>query len=389
MEDTTLEFKSIPKAKWAERLIVVGFWVLLFALSIVQRATSPRGPEGLTTPEIFYTGIEYFSWLLITPVVFWLVRRYSFDRGDWPRKVLLHVGFALFFATVMQVITREAFYTFIHTGERFGSLGESLIGLRFLDELFVYLFILFAGFARDYFYRYRDRLQETVTLKTQSAELHAQLAEAKLRALQMQLNPHFLFNTLNAISTLIDRNPGKAKSMISMLSDLLRYTLDSGETQTVTIENELQFLRKYLAIQEVRFGDRLKIVEKVEEEVMPAMVPSFILQPIVENSIKHGVTQIVDEGKITIEVSKTARYLNILISDNGPGLTTNGDNGDSSTKGGLGLKNTRERLKGLYGDDHKFEIRNGTDGGAEVNIRLPFESSTELRVEEIGSVGNS
>ena len=376
--DQERRFSISPKATWAETSIVVGFWVLLFLLSIVQRATDVRGPEGLTQPEIFHTGIEYLSWLVLTPIVFWLVRRYNYDKGDWTKKVLVHVGAAVMFSIVMQIITRESFYTLIHTGRpRHMTLGESLGNLRFLDELFIYLFILFAGFARDYFYRYRENVQETIRLRTQSSELHAQLADAKVQALRMQLNPHFLFNTLNAISTLIEHNPSKAKEMIVLLGDLLRYSLDDSENHEVTLNQETKFLRSYLDIQKVRFEDKLSVREDLPLEHMKAKVPSLILQPIVENSIKHGISKMTKAGLIEISVRKEGDYLNIQISDNGPGLFLQSGDGAPSSSGGLGLKNTQERLRELYGENQSFSIKNRDGGGVTVIIRLPYKLETD------------
>lgn len=374
-----------PKARSAEALIVVGFWVFLFLLSIVQSATSVRGPEGLTQPEIFHTGIEYLCWLLLTPIVFWLVRRYHFDKGDWTKKVLIHAGAALCFSIVMHIITRESFYALIHAGQpRYTTLVESIGNLRFLDELFIYLFILFAGFARDYFYRYTKNVQETIRLRTQSSELHAQLADAKVQALRMQLNPHFLFNTLNAISTLIEHDPSKAKKMIILLGDLLRYSLDGSSDHEVTLDQEVKFLRSYLDIQKVRFEDRLTVIEDIPLEHMMARVPSLILQPIVENSIKHGISKMTKDGHIQLSAKKENDFLLIQISDNGPGLFYQGGDGAPVNSGGVGLKNTQERLRELYGSNQSFSIKNGEKGGVTVIIKMPYflesESSTTAKI---------
>jgi LytS/YehU family sensor histidine kinase len=205
-----------------------------------------------------------------------------------------------------------------------------------------------------------------------AAELEARLTRSKLQALRMQVNPHFLFNTLNAISTLIYVNPRAADEMLGDLSELLRRSLDSMEEQEIPLARELQFIRAYISIEQKRFGDRLRMEEKVSDEVMQALVPALMLQPLVENAIRHGIEPQRAPGLITIQASRAGANLHLVVRDNGKGLTSVDPH--RSQRRGIGLGNTQARLRELYGQDQWFAFGPGEPRGCTVEIRLPFHT---------------
>ena len=218
-----------------------------------------------------------------------------------------------------------------------------------MNPLLVYLAVLAAGFARNYYIGDQRRLEE-------SAELRAQLADARLDALRMQLNPHFLFNTLHAVSALVDRDPAGVRRMIARLSELLRHTIESRGSDEVPLRDELDFLRRYIEIMEVRFQGRLRVETSIAPDVTDALVPNLILQPIVENALEHGAARATSEGRVTITARRSGDDLLLSVQDNGPGLA----GGDK----GVGLRNTEERLQQLYGDAASLSIASAEGGGS-------------------------
>ena len=237
-----------------------------------------------------------------------------------------------------------------------------------LNQLMIYCAVLAAGFAREYFLREQRRRREAVLLEARAAQLEAQLAHARLDALRMQLNPHFLFNTLHAVSALVERDPAGVRRMIARLSELLRSTLDSRGSEEVPLRDELAFLQRYLDIMAVRFQGRLRVSTSIDESVLEARVPNFILQPLVENALEHGVSRASGDAEIAIVAGRDGDHLVISIHDRGPGF-------DASAESGVGLANTRARLAALYGDAAAVAIRTAPEGGAAAEIRLPWRNA--------------
>ncbi len=366
------------RSRWIEGSIIVGFWVFIFLLTAGQRAIDPRGTEGISSPAIYHTGLEYFVWLLLTPAIFWLSRRFTFDQSDWPRNMAVHLGAALAVAVATDFYQAWTFGKFF-PGHRWAGFypGARLLDFRFLDELFIYLVVLSAGFARDYFWRFRERQEEAVRLREQAVSLEAQLAESRLHALRMQINPHFLFNTLHAVSSLVERDPAGVRRMIARLSDLLRYTLEGSGSQEVTLKEELAFLRGYLEIQRIRFQGRLEVEEAIDPDVLDGLVPSMILQPLVENAVKHGVTKLEGCGRIEICARMENGELVVSVHDNGPGLDAMP--AEPLDTEGVGLRNTRERLETLYGSDHRLQLDASPLGGLIARIYVPYHTAGDLR----------
>jgi len=208
--------------------------------------------------------------------------------------------------------------------------------------------------------------------EAKTAKLSAQLAQAQLQALKMQIHPHFLFNTLNSISALLHKDVEAADRMIARLGDFLRLTLKRSNAETIDFEQELEFLKCYLDIEHIRFQDRLTVEMDIEPQTLPLLVPNLILQPIVENAVRHGIARQTDPGRITIRARQYSNRFIMEVEDNGPGLRTS-TNGSVS---GIGLSNTRARLEQCYGDDFSFQIANSNGRGVKVTVDIPAQSDS-------------
>ena len=210
-------------------------------------------------------------------------------------------------------------------------------------------------------------------LKRSQAETMAR--EAQLKMLRYQLNPHFLFNTLNAISALVQiKQSTKANSMIVQLSQFLRYSLDNDPIQMVTLQQELDALKLYLNIEQTRFGDRLILKFAIQPECDHIHIPSLILQPLVENAIKHGIAPSETGGTLTVHAQLDGSFMAIVITDTGPGATKANVASNRKTSPGVGLRNTRDRLQAFYGERYKFNVESAIDGGFRVEMRLPLDN---------------
>lgn len=229
---------------------------------------------------------------------------------------------------------------------------------------FAYVALIGLAHAGVFYRRYREREQ-------QAALLESRLNQARLRALQAQLQPHFLFNTLNGIATLLRRDPVRAEEMLLSLSELLRIALSSSHRQEITLREELDFLGRYLAIQRMRYGNRLQVSEEIEPSALDCLVPALLLQPLVENAIRHGLEPSGQAGQLRIAASLNGEWLKLTVEDNGVGLPT-----DERDREGVGLANVRERLATLHGAAHQFDIAERAGGGVVVSISLPVRIVT-------------
>jgi two-component system, LytTR family, sensor kinase len=246
--------------------------------------------------------------------------------------------------------------------------------LRNFDyEMMAYWTIVGAHHAVTYYHQAQERALKASRLDTQ-------LAEAQLQALQRQLHPHFLFNTLNAISALMHRDVEAADQMLSKLSDLLRIALDQRGAQEVALKDELEFLQKYLEIEQARFGDRLSVDFTIEPQTLDAQVPNLILQPLVENSVRHAVAVRIEPGHIAVKARRNDDRLELSVRDNGPGLPKERAVAPSS---GVGLANTRSRLERLYGASQHLTFAEPPGGGLLVTVSLPFKADEVAEIEDL------
>jgi LytS/YehU family sensor histidine kinase len=228
--------------------------------------------------------------------------------------------------------------------------------------------------AREYSLRLRARREEAARLQAETAQLQAQLAEARLSALRSQIDPHFLFNTLNAVSALVERDPRGVRRMIARLSELLRHSLEGAGEPVVTLRQELDFVERYLEIMRIRFQGSLEVETRVDEATLDALVPNLILQPLVENAAKHGVGRQRGVGRIEIEARREGGRVVLTVRDNGPGME-----GGAPAREGVGLSNTRERLARLYGEAGTLVLRPVEGGGVEAEVSLPWRAADAAR----------
>jgi two-component system LytT family sensor kinase len=344
--------------RWAFWLAVCAGWtflVIVFAVSSsLTYALTYQPPRWRYTLTMAAT--EWYVWAAFTPLIAWLSRRLRVSQLRWWRLLALAViGVPVAFIKV--TITR------VLRGISEG--GEAYFQITDLAAQYL-IFWGIVGATHAWLY-YRD----VQGRELRTSRLEALLAQTRLQMLSMQLQPHFLFNTLNTIAELVHQRPADAERMISGLSHLLRETLHAGLTDRVPVEQELALLDRYIEIQKARFGDRLKVeVSVADPAALAALVPSLLLQPLVENSIKHGIGARAGVGRIGIIVSRTASQLVIEIHDDGRGI------GAGIVREGVGLANCRSRLQTLYGVDRcRLEIANRDGGGAAVRIAVPFEAA--------------
>ena len=254
--------------------------------------------------------------------------------------------------------------------EQMGEAAEIYEKMSYMSTFVVAWFVIMAWSALYFGLKYYQLYQEVQKNALKSA---AMAHEAQLKMLRYQLNPHFLFNTLNAISTLIlEQATDDANRMVTRLSSFLRHSLDNDPMKLVTLDQEIRALKLYLDIEKVRFEDRLSLQLDIEGEASGALIPSLLLQPLVENAIKYGIARAEDGGTLKIAARVFAGDLLIELSDNGPGVEL--VDGQIPGANGVGLRNTRERLAELYGSQHAFRLSNTQPHGLTINIRLPYES---------------
>jgi signal transduction histidine kinase len=247
-----------------------------------------------------------------------------------------------------------------------------LIPLDFL----AYFGFFATSFAIDSYYKYRQRAEEVLRLRLEATQLQSDLAHAQLAALRGQLHPHFLFNTFNAISTLVRQRKNEfAVEMITQVSDLLRQTMENIELQELTLEREVDFIRCYLDLERVRFGRKLRSELLVEPEAMFGLVPNFLLQPLVENAVKHGISQRTTPGCVRLEASRREGRLHLEITDDGPGI----GHAPKAPRPGIGLRNTRRRLDHLYQGDYRLDITERPEGGTSVRLDLPWRENATAK----------
>lgn len=359
--------KSRGRLKWT---IIVGFWTFFGLLSASQLYFGLK-MEGLNLPigrVIAASLVGWWPWIPGTAVVLALARKFPVERGTWWRTAPIHFVAAT-------TITFIHFAIFSYAMLMFSPFGSPKVPRPFLElllgralsqfhiELIIYAAILGLSYAVSYYFRFREG-------EFKAAQLETRLTQAQLQTLKMQLQPHFLFNTLNGIAGLVRDSRNKAAvDMLAGLSDLLRYTLENAGKQEVPLKEELEFLELYLDIQQMRFSDRLRVDMHVTPETLDAMVPNLILQPLMENAIRHGISRRTAAGTVGVKAERDNGLLRLTIFDDGPGLTR--DDGKSPVEG-VGLSNTRARLAQLYGDRQKFSLTQRDGGGVEVSMVLPF-----------------
>jgi two-component system, LytTR family, sensor kinase len=350
-------------------------WTIAFVLWTVLAFLSAAGAHvyaaSMGTPESWAQLLTWnitvaFIWSLLTPPIYALSRRFMFERGTWARVLPIHLlaSVALTFVSGAAIVWLEPFVTW--TPEAHVPFTAHVLARVFMDFQ-RYWYILLITQAIDYYQRYRER-------ELQSSQLEAQLAHAQLEMLKTQLEPHFLFNTLNSIAALARNDGPAAEHMTLQLADLLRFSLDGMGVHEVPLSRELTMLQKYIDIQQTRFQDRLQVKMDIAANTLSALVPNMILQPLVENAIRHGIGPRRDPGHIRIVSRQVFDELWMEIADDGMGLTCFGG---VVPEEGVGLRNTRARLQQLYSHDHRLTLEDAPGGGCIVKIHIPFHTYSE------------
>ncbi len=366
--------RSVP---W---LLIFGVWALpgvYYAIQVYLERSFENQP--ITFAQALLRGLVFWLlWAVSSPLVFWLARTFPIPRREWLDGLLFHLPAGLIFS-LSHLLLYVFFTSWLSRGFPPASFTSLLAEFQpvFISSFawwsLVYWTILIASYAFDYYRQY-----QAGALK--SSQLEAQLAQAQLHALKMQIHPHFLFNTLHSISALMREDVESADQMIARLGDFLRLTLHNTGEQETSLDQELKFLLCYLEIEQLRFRDRLVTKIEVDPATSKASVPNLLLQPIVENAIRHGISRQSGPGLITIRARRVKDRLQIEIQDNGPGMRLGDPASDQieshgRSGNGLGLANTRARLLQLYGADYRFELKspNGPGGGGLlVVLEIPF-----------------
>jgi sensor histidine kinase YesM len=356
--------------------LIFGVWTLLGVLIagevvVVYRLSGREFPVGEAL--IWYLAWTY-TWALFTPVILWLRRRFPFQSGRWLSTLALHIVASLLIAWIGALAFNLAGQVL---GQIEGGMAvllreslERFVAFLHFDPLFYWIIIGLAYLLEHY--------QTSRARELRASQLETQLAEARLQALESQLHPHFLFNALNTIAVLVrTERSAQAVRVVTGLGELLRRALDGAGAQVVPLKQEIEFIRRYLEIEQIRFGERLQVELHIEPSAQDAQVPYLILQPLVENAIQHGIASRTGAGKLRIDASRDDGRLRLSVRDDGPGLS---EEAEGTPGNGVGLSTTKERLERLYGDDHSFVIENAADGGVIASLDLPFS----LAADELG-----
>jgi signal transduction histidine kinase len=322
--------------------------------------------------NLWWKAMEWYAWALLASPILGVCRRFDFSTKPW-RTVLVHVACgavaSLLHCCVLTTGARIESQV-LHTGFSWPGLFTFIFANHFHENVLTYAAIVSAWYALDYHNRFRER-------QRRAAELEAHLAQARLQMLKTQLHPHFLFNTLNGIAALIYENPKAAHRMLARLSELLRMSLQDNAAQEIMLRSELEFGRRYLELEQIRFGTRLTVEWDIAPETLQACVPNLLLQPLLENAIKHAIAPFSTPGQISVFSRREHDTLLLRVKDNGPGLS---EFKEVSGRSGIGLINTRARLQELYGDQHRIELKSAENGGLVVEISIPFRLAPKPEV---------
>ncbi|MCM3874306.1 MAG: histidine kinase [Pyrinomonadaceae bacterium] len=354
---------------WGRLAIIWGIWTFIGLVFTLQfYFASYRSERPMPFIDAAYMQMIWaYLFALATPLVLWTVTRMPLERENWVRTALLHIPISIVLGVLLTALGRVLIW--VRWGWPYDKplTFESVVRFviaNFTEAIGIYMLIALTGYAFSYYRRFREG-------QTKTLQLEAQLSQAQLHALKMQLHPHFLFNTLHSISALLNKDADAARKMITRLGDFLRLTLENSGSQEVTLRQEMEFLSCYLEIERIRFQDRLVTHLDVAQQTLDAKVPNLILQPIVENAIRHGIAPRSTQGLIEIEAKQRNGRLRIQVRDNGPGLSVHRTS-ENMFKKGLGLANTETRLQQLYGSAQSFSLSNNPEGGLIVTLEIPF-----------------
>ncbi len=357
-------FRLRARGKW---LVIPAIWLVVAIFNLTRDYFLLLGSNrAFSLTQALPASLFFFGmWALLSPLILWFAQVFRIEGRRWVLKLAAHVLLAILFAVVVRTSYEYFLYLLSPSPQKSFTVGSVLsVFVWSLEyDMALYFVVLMVNHALEYFRRFQSE-------QLRATRLQAHLVQAELQSLKMQLHPHFLFNTHHAIvGLMLKQENDKAIQMLTQLSDLLRLTLENSNTQEVTLRQELEQLQLYLDIQQTRLGDRLVIKKEIAPETLPAQVPNLLLQPLVENSIRHGIAPYSMTGVIEIFATRRANILQLQIRDNGPGLPPDEA---LACKEGIGLKNTRTRLQQLYGESQQLALRNESLGGLSVTIEIPY-----------------
>jgi two-component system, LytTR family, sensor kinase len=365
-----------PVRAWAVTALVTTFIGIVFVVRYYF-VLALNGGEQVTLPTIAWSLVGWWIWIVLTPIVFFLAQRFPVERPLAMKSLAVHfagwIGISLLDVTLYSVLEGIAAIWTNKTDFGFWTTFQHVLVSSIAVDLLVYAGVVAVVHALEYRQRYLDR-------EIAASQLEMQLARAQFSTLEMQLQPHFLFNTLNTISALMDDNVEASRRVLTLLSDLLRSTLRAGGQHDVPLRQELTFTERYLEIQQIRFKDQLEIAFDIDPEALNGRVPTLILQPVVENVFKHGLAPGRQTSRIVIRAFKDGEMLQLEVLDNGPGLQWK--DMYPVLKKGVGLRNIEERLFRLYGAKASLNFEEAPGGGLKVIIKLSYcETETYPGVE--------
>jgi two-component system LytT family sensor kinase len=352
------------KSALAKLAAIFGVWTLL---AVILAGTNALYRVNLGEPARFWHGLsvnllDYWIWAALTPVIFYFAKKFPFQRRKLIRTIAIHFGFYLLLTLAHEVLAQ---LLGIPAGVP-DAYRASIFRYRFIASLYDSLWMYWPAVGIwsliEYYQRYRER-------DMRAAQLKEQLTRAELQALRNQLHPHFLFNTLNSVASLMHEDVQAADDMLADLSHLLRVYLSGNEEQEIPLRQEIELLNTYLRIQKRRFEDRLSSSIDVPASLLDASFPALLLQPLVENAILHGIAPRPIPGKVSVCARSEGDRLRLDVVDDGTGLS-------SESKDRIGLANTRSRLRQLYGDRHTFQIANRVPTGVTVTMTIPLRFLT-------------
>lgn len=386
---TDLTPPDLPYAgfTWIEVGIILGVCVLLTAVLLASAMTGSPCCAPSSQAEVMREASSplsyFFLWALSSVPIFWACVHLRPRNVGWGATLAGHLLLAFVVAFAVQ-LSYEGIQMGIVTlwppsnsPDFTTNPVEVLTSLDFLNDLVPYVILLIIGFVREGYLRSQKRQERAERLEREAEQLRTQLTSARLDALRMQINPHFLHNTLHTISTMAGSDPDGIRRATARLSEMLRYALSTSDQQEAPLEKELDVLDSYLEIQKLRLGDRLVVSVDVDPEARRALVPTLLLQPIVENAVKHGFEGRDETGHLTIHARRDGNQLVLRVTDDGRGLSEEALDGletNGTADEGLGLANVAERLHGLYGDAASLSFQTSDGGGLCVVIRLPFHT---------------
>lgn len=361
-----------------QTIVVLGVSVFLIVGYAIQREVRVISEhEHLQLILRGWDGLAWLAWPLAAPAMLVLIRRFPLVRDRIRQHVLrlLLWSFVVYLAVAHLRILLRVFPNLwlpdaAHVPIDWANYAVTMIVLMPLDFL-TYCGFFSASFAIDYYFKHRRRVEEALQLQLRAAELESNLAQAELKALRGQLHPHFLFNSFNAVTMLMrQRRNDAAVEVIAQLSALLRLALERTGKQQLALEDEMDFIRRYLQIEWIRFGEKLVLDFDLEPAALRTTVPNLVLQPLVENAIKHGISRRTEPGTVRIAARREGDRVKLEIENDGAQAapTPSGD----GRSGGLGLANTRTRLEKIYGSDYHLEMIHRADGGMRVRLDLPW-----------------